>query len=76
MRIQRAPRIAASLVVIIACLVAGRLIDPARSGALHAQGRPSAIQSAGGGAGPLAAPDAKDPANAKADLSPKPPVGR
>jgi mono/diheme cytochrome c family protein/glucose/arabinose dehydrogenase len=42
--------------------------------ALHAQGRASAIQSAGGGKGPLAAPDANDPANAKADLSPRPPV--
>ena len=41
---------------------------------LHAQGRASPIQSEGGGAGPLAAPDAKDPANAKADLSPRPPV--
>lgn len=41
---------------------------------LGAQGRASAIQSAGGGAGPMAAPDAKDPANAKADLSPRPPV--
>jgi glucose/arabinose dehydrogenase/mono/diheme cytochrome c family protein len=42
--------------------------------ALHAQGRASAIQSAGGGKGPLAAPEANDPANAKADLSPRPPV--
>src|SRR5688572_687222 len=41
---------------------------------LHAQGRATPIQSAEGGAGPMAAPDAKDPANAKADLSPKPPV--
>ena len=74
MRIQPAPRIAAGLVVILGGFVAGRLIEPSRSDALHAQGRASAIQSAGGGAGPLAAPDAKDPANAKADLSPRTPV--
>src|SRR2546426_3065601 len=36
-------------------------------------GRP-AIQTPGGGRGPGAAPDANDPANANADLSPKPPV--
>ena len=41
---------------------------------LSAQGRPSPIQTAGGGKGPGAAPDANDPANAKADLSPRPPV--
>jgi mono/diheme cytochrome c family protein len=33
-----------------------------------------ALQSPGGGRGPGAAPDAKDPANAIADLSPRPPV--
>ena len=33
-----------------------------------------AIQTAGGGRGPGAAPDASDPANANADLSPKPAV--
>ena len=33
-----------------------------------------AIQTAGGGRGPGAAPEASDPANASADLSPKPPV--
>src|SRR5512133_317495 len=33
-----------------------------------------AIQTPGGGRGPGAAPDASDPANASADLSPKPPV--
>src|SRR5262245_1209618 len=32
------------------------------------------IQTPGGGRGPGAAPDANDPANAAADLSPKPPV--
>ena len=51
----------------VSCLFA--LLDT-----IAAQGRPSAIQSAGGGDGPRAAPDAKDPANAKADLSPRPPV--
>jgi len=42
----------------------------------HAQGVAGrgAIQSAGGGRGPGAAPEAGDPANAGADLSPKPPV--
>ena len=41
----------------------------------HAQvTRTGALQSAGGGPGPGAAPDAKDPANAIADLSPRPPV--
>jgi mono/diheme cytochrome c family protein/glucose/arabinose dehydrogenase len=41
----------------------------------HAQqtGR-GAIQTPGGGRGPGAAPEANDPANANADLSPKPPV--
>ena len=34
------------------------------------------IQAPDGGPGPGAAPDAKDPANARADLSPKPPVRR
>src|SRR5262245_12878591 len=42
------------------------------SGAQYA-GR-GAIQTPGGGRGPGAAPDAKDPANANADLSPKPPI--
>jgi mono/diheme cytochrome c family protein len=43
-------------------------------GAPHAQTGRGAIQSPTGGPGPGAAPDAKDPANANADLSPKPPV--
>ena len=66
MRIQGAYLPAAGLAVLtlaVATLV--RSLEPAP---LNAQGRASAIQSAGGGAGPLAAPDAKDPANAKADL--------
>src|SRR5687767_2922778 len=74
MQSPRAQPIAVGLVVILGAVAGGRQIAPSRSVALHAQGRPSAIQSAGGGAGPLAAPDAKDPANAKADLSPKPPI--
>jgi mono/diheme cytochrome c family protein/glucose/arabinose dehydrogenase len=45
---------------------------PLLSGAQNA-GR-GAIQTPGGGRGPGAAPDANDPANAGADLSPKPPV--
>ena len=41
----------------------------------HAQNATQgAIQTPGGGRGPGAAPDANDPANAGADLSPKPPV--
>src|ERR1700754_1101132 len=40
----------------------------------HAQNPRGAIQTPGGGRGPGAAPDANDPANANADLSPKPPV--
>ena len=72
MRIQGAHLPAAGLAVLaLAAATLGRPFDPAP---LNAQGRASAIQSAGGGAGPLAAPDAKDPANAKADLSPRPPV--
>src|SRR4051812_36724958 len=62
-------------VAALAALAASRLPDPfPLARIVSAQGRASAIQSAGGGAGPLAAPDAKDPANAKADLSPRPPV--
>ena len=42
---------------------------------VHAQNAPrGAIQTPGGGRGPGAAPAANDPANANADLSPKPPV--
>jgi mono/diheme cytochrome c family protein len=39
-----------------------------------AQNTRGPIQTPGGGRGPGAAPDANDPANASADLSPKPPV--
>ena len=54
-----------------------------RSGSPQAGGQPAApaqgagrgaIQTPTGGRGPGAAPDAGDPANANADLSPKPPV--
>ena len=72
MRIQGAHLPAAGLAVL--ALAAATLVRPFDPAPLNAQGRASAIQSAGGGAGPLAAPDAKDPANAKADLSPRPPV--
>ena len=70
MRIRRVHAVAAAaaLLAIASCFFASR-IDT-----LAAQGRPSSIQTAGGGKGPGAAPDAKDPANANADLSPKPPV--
>jgi mono/diheme cytochrome c family protein/glucose/arabinose dehydrogenase len=40
----------------------------------QAQNPRGPIQTPGGGRGPGAAPDANDPANAAADLSPKPPV--
>ena len=47
---------------------AGAQVTPAQG-----SGR-GAIQTASGGQGPGAAPDAGNPANADADLSPKPPV--
>ena len=60
-------------------LFSGLLVGPtsrftSHPDAVAAQGRPSPIQTASGGKGPAAAPDANDPANANADLSPKPPV--
>ena len=74
MRMKRQHAIAAAIAA-LSTLTAGRWSDPAPfTGIVSAQGRASAIQSAGGGAGPSAAPDAKDPANAKADLSSRPPV--
>ena len=64
-------------ILAIGCLF-GMMNPAARNtslvGTLAAQGRPSPIQTAGGGKGPGAAPDANDPANANADLSPRPPV--
>jgi mono/diheme cytochrome c family protein/glucose/arabinose dehydrogenase len=58
----------------VAALAAAALLIPKHFDRLEAQGVGSSIQSPGGGRGPGAAPDANDPANAKADLSPKPPV--
>src|SRR5688500_6523204 len=72
MRISSVSVVAASVVVIAWCVSGSTDRSPLE--ALHAQGRASAIQSAGGGKGPGAAPEANDPANAKADLSPRPPV--
>ncbi len=65
--------------LVICSLFGARLLDRPSSttslvGTLAAQGRPTPIQTAGGGKGPGAAPEADDPANAHADLSPKPPV--
>jgi mono/diheme cytochrome c family protein/glucose/arabinose dehydrogenase len=80
MTIRRAHVAAGTAVMLaIGSLLGGRLVDPARSvmsllATAAAQGRPSPIQTAGGGKGPGAAPDADDPANANADLSPKSPV--
>jgi mono/diheme cytochrome c family protein/glucose/arabinose dehydrogenase len=66
-------------IITLASMFGGRLAESAVSftsllATAAAQGRPSPIQTAGGGKGPAAAPEANDPANAKADLSPKPPV--
>lgn len=75
-RTVRAAAAGAALLAIVA-LFGVRPIDPAFFKSLlavAAQGRPSPIQTPGGGKGPGAAPDAKDPANANADLSLKPPV--
>ena len=58
-----------------AVLVAGAALVCSLVPISHAQNPPrGAIQTPGGGRGPGAAPDADDPANAGADLSPKPPV--
>jgi mono/diheme cytochrome c family protein len=64
-----ASRITAALTIASAALLSPLLLST------YAQNtaRP-AIQTPGGGRGPGAAPEAKDPANAAADLSPKPPV--
>ena len=66
----RAPRylLTVSALVTLAATLRTPFIRPS-----HAQSG-GTIQTADGGPGPGAAPDAKDPANAKADLSPKPPV--
>ena len=70
MKTRRVYAVAASA----ALLTIGSLLFVSFLDNLAAQGRPSPIQTAGGGKGPGAAPDANDPANAKADLSPRPPV--
>jgi mono/diheme cytochrome c family protein/glucose/arabinose dehydrogenase len=59
----------AALLVTIVILAPLALVSRAQT----TTGR-GAIQTPGGGRGPGAAPDAGDPANANADLSPKPPV--
>ena len=66
-------------VLAIVALVGARLANlpapfPSLLEGVEAQGRASPIQTPGGGKGPAAAPEADDPANANADLSPKPPV--
>ena len=80
MTIQRACATAACAAVPLAI---GVLLSNALPGSFRsispltdvaAQGRASPIQTPGGGKGPAAAPEAGDPANATADLSPKPPV--
>jgi mono/diheme cytochrome c family protein/glucose/arabinose dehydrogenase len=55
-------------------LIATALLAPLALGFQAQAPRRGAIQDAGGGPGPGAAPDARDPANAGADFSPKPPV--
>ncbi len=68
---RAAGRIAAAMMLLVAlAIVAPRVVSS------QAQGGPprGAIQDQSGGPGPGAAPDAKDPANAAADLSRKAPV--
>ena len=59
-----------TLCVIVTAVLLSSLVLTSQ---VQGPGRP-AIQTPGGGRGPGAAPDANDPANANADLSPKPPV--
>jgi mono/diheme cytochrome c family protein len=60
--------------IVAGLLVLSGVIAP-RAGTSQVQSTgQGAIQTPTGGRGPGAAPDANDPANAKADLSPKPPV--
>jgi len=61
------------LTVVAAVMAASVLAAVAIGPNAQTTGR-GAIQTAGGGRGPGAAPDASDPANANADWSPKPPV--
>ncbi len=75
MRIQRLHMVAGlAAMITFTVLVGGPSVRPVGRDGLHAQGRASPIQTTGGGKGAGAAPEANDPANAKADLSPKPPV--
>src|SRR5688500_9998708 len=64
-----ASRITAALTIASTALLSPLLLSTSAQN----PARP-AIQTPGGGRGPGAAPEAKDPANAAADLSPKPPV--
>ena len=68
MTIQRVHVVTAATAIVALGFLSLALLDT-----IAAQGRPSSIQTAGGGKGPGAAPEANDPANAKADLSPRPP---
>ena len=61
-----------TLACVLACAATLSLPFALTSHAQNAQRGP--IQTPGGGRGPGAAPDANDPANAGADLTPKPPV--
>jgi mono/diheme cytochrome c family protein len=61
-----------TLACVLACAAALSIPFALTSHAHNAQRGP--IQTPGGGRGPGAAPDANDPANAGADLTPKPPV--
>jgi mono/diheme cytochrome c family protein len=71
MHIQRSSVLVA--VIVGTGAIAAFLVPPGID-ARRGQGVGSSIQTPGGGKGPGAAPDANDPANAKADLSAKPPV--
>jgi mono/diheme cytochrome c family protein len=72
---QRSLILAAAVVLFVAAVVprAQQPAQPAPAPPPATAGR-GAIQSTGGGPGPGAAPAADHPANANADLSPKPPV--
>ena len=80
MTIQRACATAAcatvplAIGVLLSQMLPGSLRSLSPLAHVEAQGRASPIQTPGGGKGPAAAPEAGDPANATADLSPRPPV--
>jgi len=71
MKTSRTHIIAAA--VLVTAALSALMVAPLLE-SLWAQGVGSSVQTPGGGRGPGAAPDANDPANAKADRSPKPPV--